>query len=144
MKAIVAAIALAGALTAGNAFAQDGDPAKGEAVFKRCQACHKVGPDAKNGVGPVLNGVVGRPAGEYEGYRYSDINEAAGAAGLVWTPENIVAYLPDPQGYLESYLKEQGKEASGRTKMAYKLTAEQDRKDVVAYLAQFGPDGKKQ
>ena len=36
---------------------------KGAAAAKKCAACHQIGPTAKNNVGPVLNGVVGRPAG---------------------------------------------------------------------------------
>jgi len=136
MRSIVAALILV-ASTAAPALAQDGDPEAGEKVFNRCKACHMVGDKAQNRVGPVLNGVVGRTAGTYEGYRYSDINAAAGEAGLQWTPENIIAYLPDPQAFLESYLKEQGKTPSGRTKMAYKLASEKDRKDVVAYLQTF-------
>ena len=31
--------------------------AEGEKVFAQCRACHQVGPTAKNGVGPVLNGL---------------------------------------------------------------------------------------
>ena len=35
------------------------DAAKGETVFKKCAACHKL--DGDDGVGPHLDGVVGRP-----------------------------------------------------------------------------------
>ena len=49
----------------------EGDAVAGEKVFKKCMACHKVGEAAKNSVGPVLNGVIGRPAGTAEGYSYS-------------------------------------------------------------------------
>ncbi|WP_442958322.1 c-type cytochrome, partial [Pontibaca methylaminivorans] len=40
-----------------------GDADKGEKVFKKCQACHQVGDDAQNRVGPVLNDIIGRQAG---------------------------------------------------------------------------------
>lgn len=136
MKSLFAAFALTGVaiLSAGTAMAQDA--AKGEAVFKKCMACHRVGPDAKNLVGPILNGVVGRTAGKVEGYKYSDINHNAGEAGLAWTEDNIVKYLADPQGFLKGYLTEKGKadKAVGATKMAFKLPNEQERKDVVAFL----------
>ena len=36
---------------------------KGEKVYKKCKACHQVGPQAKNVVGPMLNDIVGRKAG---------------------------------------------------------------------------------
>ncbi|BCH32947.1 hypothetical protein MesoLjLc_48770 [Mesorhizobium sp. L-8-10] len=49
-----------------------GDAAAGAAVFKRCMACHKVGTDARKGVGPALNGVVGRAAATHPDYSYSD------------------------------------------------------------------------
>jgi cytochrome c len=136
MKSLLAAVALTGVtlLSAGTAMAQDA--AKGEAVFKKCMACHRVGPDAKNLVGPILNGVVGRAAGKVEGYKYSQINHNAGEAGLVWTEANIVEYLADPQGFLKKFLTEKGKadQALGATKMAFKLPNEQERKDVVAFL----------
>lgn len=141
MRTVFAALLFAGTTLASAqpAFAQDGDPAKGEAVFKKCMACHRVGENARNLVGPVLNGVVGRKAGTVEGYKYSDLNHSAGEAGLTWTPENIVAYLPDPNAFLKKYLTDQGKadQAKGATKMTFKLPNEQERKDVVAYLQTF-------
>ncbi len=78
------ALALA-APSAAPALAQDADlVAAGEKVFKRCAACHQVGPDAKNRVGPNLTGVIGRTAGTDEGFNYSDamIEAGDGRAGL--------------------------------------------------------------
>jgi len=43
------------------------DAAAGEKVFMKCKICHQIGETAKNMVGPVLNGVVGRKAGSYPG-----------------------------------------------------------------------------
>ncbi|WP_245296985.1 MULTISPECIES: cytochrome c family protein [Rhodomicrobium] len=116
-----------------------GDPVKGEQVFKKCLACHKVGPDAKNGVGPEQNGVVGRHAGTAPGYNYSPINKAAGEAGLIWTEQNIFDYLPDPNAFLKKYLTDAGKadQIKGVTKMPFKLANETERRDVIAYLATF-------
>ena len=57
------------------------DPVSGEKVFKRCLACHTVGEDAKPGVGPVLNGLLGRKAGTYPGFKYTEANKNS---GLVW------------------------------------------------------------
>lgn len=127
------------AVPAGMAVAQEGNADDGKGVFRRCVACHKVGEGARNAVGPILNDVFGRQAGTVEGYRYSDLNKTAGENGLVWTAESMFEYLPDPQGYLVSFLEDQGKGdlAKGRTKMPFKLADEQQRRDVIAYLLQF-------
>ena len=103
----------------------------GKAVFKKCAACHQVGPEAKNRAGPVLNGVIGRQAGTYEGFKYRDSIVAAGEKGLVWTEEELSQYLDDPTGYLKTYL-EDGK---ARSAMSFKLKNEQERLDVIAYIA---------
>jgi cytochrome c len=131
--------ALAGAgftMTAGLPAANAQDVAAGQEVFRKCRACHQVGPGAKNGVGPLQNGVVGRTAGTIEGYNYSELNKAAGANGLVWTEENIIAYLADPGAFLKKFLTDKGKAdlAVGNTKMAFKLADETERRNVVAYL----------
>jgi cytochrome c len=119
----LALLALAG--LAGNALA-DGDAAKGEKVFAKCKACHMVGPDAKNRVGPALNGIVGRTAGTAEGFKYSDALMAKNAEGFVWTEENIDAYLADPKGFMPG------------NKMTFPgLKKEDDRKNVIAYLKTF-------
>jgi len=118
-----------------------GDPVRGEQVFKQCVTCHKVGEGARNGVGPQQNGVIGRPAGTVEGYSYSALNKAAGENGLVWTEDNIFAYLPDPNAFLKKFLTDKGKPelATGSTKMVFKLPNEQQRRDVIAYLKKFSP-----
>jgi cytochrome c len=123
----------------GSAAAQDA--AKGEIVFKQCMACHRVGEGAKNLIGPVLNGVIGRKAGTLAGFKYSALNQAAGEAGLVWSEELIYEYLPDPNAFLKKFLTDKGKadQATGSTLMTFKLANEQQRKDVIAYLKQFSP-----
>ncbi len=137
----MAALAAVSALyaTAGQALAQAGDAQNGEQVFKKCMACHRVGEGAKNQVGPVLNGVFGRQAGTAADYKYSTLNQAAGAAGLVWSEDQVFKYLEEPNTFLRGFLTSKGKteEASGSTKMAFKLVDEQDRRDVVAYLKRF-------
>ena len=134
------AIALVLALGAPTvSWAADGDAANGEQIFKKCQACHRIGEGAKNLVGPVLTGVIGRQAGTYEGFNYSTLNQSAGKAGLVWNEERIFAYLPDPNAFLKKFLTDAGKadEATGSTKMTFRLTDETERRDVIAYLKTF-------
>jgi cytochrome c len=122
---IISIVLLVGAM--GMARAQDA--AAGEKTFVVCRACHQIGPNAKSAVGPALNGVVGRKAGTYPGYAYSPANRDS---GIVWTPEELDKYLISPQTVVP------------HTKMIFPgLKDEQKRKDVIAYLEQFGPDGEK-
>lgn len=121
-------------VSAGQAFAE-GDAANGEKVFKKCSACHMVGEGAKNRVGPVLTDVVGRQAGTYADYKYGDSIVAAGEAGLVWTEEELFAYLADPKKYLRAKLDDK----KAKSKMAFKLKKEDDRNDVIAYLKSLAP-----
>ena len=134
---VLALVAAAAALPVGAASAQDAT--KGEQVFKQCMTCHRIGPDAKNLVGPVLTGIIGRQSGTAPGFSYSPLNKAAGENGLVWNNELIMQYLPDPNAFLKKFLTEKGKAdlATGSTKMAFKLADEQQRKDVIAYIDKF-------
>ncbi|MBD3763817.1 MAG: c-type cytochrome [Rhodobacterales bacterium] len=101
--------------------------AAGKKVFKKCASCHKVGEGAKNGTGPLLNGIVGRATASVKGFKYSKAMADAGAGGLVWTEEALAAYLADPKGYLP------------KNKMSFAgLKKDEERKAVIAYLATFG------
>jgi cytochrome c len=94
------------------------DVAKGETVFKKCAACHKL--DGSNAVGPHLENVVGRPVASVEGFSYSDGMQAHGGD---WTPEAIFAFLASPKKVVPG------------TKMSFAgLPKPQDRADVIAYL----------
>jgi cytochrome c len=116
-----------------------GDAAEGENTFKKCQTCHRVGEGAKNLIGPVLTGVIGRKAGTAEGFAYSALNKNSGENGLVWTDELVVTYLEDPNAFLKKFLGDKGKEdlAVGVTKMVFKLADETERQNVAAYLKTF-------
>jgi cytochrome c len=105
------------------------DAAAGEKTFAVCKACHQVGETAKNAVGPVLNGIIGRKAGTYTGYNYSDANKNS---GLTWDEPTFREYIKDPKAKVPG------------TKMIYAgLKDEQKISDLLAYLKQYGPDGKK-
>jgi cytochrome c len=136
-SAVFALIVAAIAFPSSAVFAQDAT--KGEQIFKQCMTCHRIGPDAKNLVGPVLTGVIGRQSGTAPGFAYSTLNKSAGENGLVWSDELIMQYLPDPNAFLKKFLTDKGKAdlATGSTKMAFKLADEQQRKDVIAYINKF-------
>ncbi len=103
-----------------------GDAAKGEKIFKKCKACHAVGDGAKARVGPTLNGLLGRVAGSEDEFVYSDAMQKAGAGGLVWEPETLAAFLEKPKAYVDG------------TKMSFAgLRKDEDRADIIAYLATF-------
>ena len=121
----VALLAVAGA---GQASAQDA--AAGEKVFAVCKACHQIGETAKNSLGPVLNGVIGRKAGSVEGYSYSTANKDS---GITWDEATFREYIKDPKAKVPG------------TKMIYAgLKDEQKTNDLVAFLKQFDASGKKQ
>ncbi len=131
MKAIGAAFVASGFLvaTVGSASAQDAT--KGKSTFNQCKACHALDHAL---VGPPLGGVVGRKAGSVAGYSYSELMKAAGEAGLTWDEASLVDYLKGPTDYLKKYVTEKGKSATGSSKMAFQLSSEDQRKNVVAYL----------
>ncbi|MCF2524866.1 cytochrome c family protein [Bradyrhizobium sp. G127] len=120
----VAILAVAGA---GQASAQDA--AAGEKVFAVCKACHQIGESAKNGVGPMLNGIIGRKAGSVAGYSYSAANKDS---GITWDEATFREYIKDPKAKVPG------------TKMIYAgLKDEQKTIDLVAFLKQFDADGKR-
>ena len=109
--------------------AQAQDAAAGEKVFAVCKACHQIGPNAKNAVGPELNGVIGRHSGSVEGYNYSPANKNS---GLTWDEATFAEYIKDPKAKVPG------------TKMVYAgLKDEQKIKDLIAYLKQFDASGQK-
>jgi len=120
-------------IAVGSAQGQDaaipaGSPDAGAIVFKKCMACHQIGPNAQNGIAPVLNGIVGRSAGQYPNYSYSSANKNS---GLVWDERTLAAYLRAPAKVVPG------------TKMIFSgLTKAREISDVIAYLKQFAADGK--
>jgi cytochrome c len=128
MRILFLALALAGIAST----AQAGNPAAGEQAFKVCTACHAVGPNATNKVGPELNGVVGRKWGAAPNFSYSADIANGGTAGKVWDEATLSAYLENPK-----HVAPNGKMPFAGLKDATK------RDDVIAYLKQFDQSGNK-
>lgn len=125
MRTMLATIAFIGMTTAAPAQ----DIANGEKVFMQCRACHQVGETAKNTVGPLLNGLFGRKSGTVAGYNYSQANKDS---GITWDEASFAEYIKDPKAKIPG------------TKMAYGGLKEETRiKDLVAFLKQFDPVGKR-
>jgi cytochrome c len=114
----VTTASLVTALSLGAARA-DGDPARGEARFQECAACHRLEAGA-NEVGPSLHGIFTRKAGELADYRYSP---AMKRSGIVWTAETLGQYIADPQAMIPA------------NRMPYAgMASANDRADLIAYL----------
>ncbi|NUB45738.1 c-type cytochrome [Fertoebacter nigrum] len=102
--------------------------AAGEAAFKKCAACHKVGEGAKNTVGPALNGIVNATMGQVDGFKYSAPMAEMGAAGGIWDDASLHAFLENPKGFVKG------------TRMSFAgLKKPEERDAVIAYLSTFGP-----
>ena len=96
------------------------DPGAGEAIAKKCAACHSFDKGGANRVGPNLYGVIGRPRATAPGFSYSGTLKALGGN---WTAQEIAAFIFNPQAY-----------APG-TKMTFAgLPKPEERAAVLAFL----------
>jgi cytochrome c len=123
MKSIAWVLIAGVALLASAGAAPAQDAAAGAKVFQKCRACHQIGDNARNMVGPALTGVVGRAAGVYPDYNYSDANKNS---GLTWDEATLKVYLKDPRAKVPG------------TKMTFPgLSSDADIDNVIAYLKTF-------
>jgi cytochrome c len=105
------------------------DVSAGEKVFLKCKVCHQLGENAKNAIGPVLNGIVGRKSGTLTGFAFS---EAAKKFDHTWDEATLAEYLKNPKAKMPG------------NKMVFPgLPKEEDIQNVIAYLKTFNADGKK-
>ena len=84
----LSAIAAAAMIFAAPAMAQTAPSA-----FNACRACHSVDKGGKNGIGPNLNGVVGRAAASIPGFKYSP---ALKGSKLSWDDRSLDSFLAAP------------------------------------------------
>ena len=126
MKHLVIAAAVLVAST-GVTLAQD--VGAGETSFKKCMPCHDIGEDAKNKVGPELNGLDGRKSGSAADFNYSDANKNS---GITWSEATFKDYIKDPRAKIQG------------TKMIFPgIKNEKEADNLWAYLSQFKADGSK-
>ena len=94
-------------------------PSAGAELFAaRCASCHNLA--AEHNVGPYLNGVIGRRAGEVAGFNAS---AALTALDIIWTRENLAEYIANPAQF-----------APGTTMADMGITAEEAR-TIADFLA---------
>lgn len=93
----------------------------GRATYAQCTVCHANDPELGHGAGPNLAGIIGRPIGKSEGFRFSPVlREATGH----WSAEELDKFLANPQL------------AYPGVRMAYAgLPDAKRRKDLICYLA---------
>ena len=72
------------------------DIAKGEAVFKKCVACHTIASGGANGIGPNLWAAMGKPHGHVAGFAYSDALKSIPGN---WDWEGMDKWLANPKKY---------------------------------------------
>lgn len=100
--------------------AQAQDAEAGAKVFGRCKACHTVDEGGRSAAGPNLFGMLTAKSGSRDvGFKYS---KALTEAALDWTDENLDQWLANPRGFVKG------------SRMVLRLSDEQQRKDVIAYL----------
>jgi cytochrome c len=108
----------------------EADPAAGEAVFRKCAACHTAEQGGANKVGPNLWGVVGRPVASHEGFSYSAAMQEFSQGGSVnWTFEHLSQFLRSPRDYVEG------------TAMAFAgIKNPEEEANLLAYLRSLSED----
>src|SRR5260221_677655 len=121
-----ALVVIASSTAASVALAQDA--AAGKTSFNKCLACHAIGEGAKNKVGPELNGLDGRKAGNAPDYSYSDANKNS---GITWNEAQFKEYIKDPKAKIPG------------TKMAFAgVKNDKEVNDLWAFISQYDKDGK--
>lgn len=114
----------AGAADAGPVMIADfmgaADAAAGEALVKKCVACHSFDKGGANKVGPALYGVAGRGKASHGGFAYSDALKGLGGS---WDDQALSEFLTKPSKYAKG------------TKMAFAgIKKPEDRANLIAYL----------
>ncbi len=75
-----------------SSMAHADDAADGKSAFAVCSTCHSI--NGGKGLGPPLNGVIGRKAGSAPGFNYSP---AMRRAEIVWDETALNAFIENPQ-----------------------------------------------
>jgi len=101
-----------------------GDAEKGAELWDiECAACHEIGHDPEDSIGPHLNRIFGRRAAAINGFHYSESIQRMGRDGLIWTFRTLDAYIANPYALVSG------------TRMGYPgLENAEERADLLAFL----------
>jgi cytochrome c len=122
-RLLVLMVAATGFTAAAHAASTAGDVAAGKAAFNKCASCHQVGPSARGGFGPQLNGIIGRAAAASKDYNYSP---ALRNSRIIWTEDKLRAFLKSPSDVVPG------------TKMRFwGISDEQQLSNLLAYMRTF-------
>ena len=109
----------------------------GEKLMKQtCLSCHNFDSASRPKTGPNLGGVAGSKAGTQENFKrgtktaYSTGMQKIAETGLVWTDENLKAYLTNPSGFL----KEKSGDSSARSTMVFRKLSDEEVAAIVEHL----------
>lgn len=106
------------------------DEKRAKKTFKKCAACHAIGPNAKHKVGPQLNGLSGRVIGSSDGYNYSKALLSKKETGEHWNSKRLDQFLTKPKDYIAG------------NKMGFSgLKDESTREDLIDWLFSVDGDG---
>ena len=127
-QCIATVLAVCDASGAPNANASQPD-----AVFGPCGICHSVGPNAAGGVGPPLNGIVGKRWATYATFAYSAGLVAGRESGRLWDEAALDAWIEKPRAVVPD------------TKMTFPGLADRKaRQAIIGYLRRFDEAGQAQ
>ena len=111
----LAALALAGVAAA--------EENEGQIAFNNhCRNCHSSKPD-DNRVGPSLNGIVGRPAGQAKGYH----GYSGALQGITWDEATLDKFIADPSSV-----------APGTNMTLTRIDDAAERKKIIEFLKSTG------
>jgi cytochrome c len=115
------AVVFAALLACAPAALAGGNPAAGQKIYNsRCLTCHSAQKGGPNRLGPLLFGIMGKPAGTLPGYAYS---KPLKNSHFVWSDDNLRKWLKQPNQTLPG------------TRMAFAgLGSPQQIEDLIAYL----------
>lgn len=106
---------------------QEGDPARGQDLYRACAACHSLAP-GRHMTGPSLADIWGHKAGTVDGFaRYS---EALKGAQNLWDEDTLDAWLANPREYIPG------------NRMTFRgIPNATDRRDLIAFLRSVSQGG---